>query len=177
MKIPSRALGRLLVASITISLIGVMAGCATVTHSKPGTSTTIILTRHGDRDALSTVLNDKGRLRAQALVKAVGHMKITAIYSPDLTRNRDTAKPLAKHLGIKTTVVSSSPSINEVTSTMLTKHTGEIVLWVGNSNNLEGIYELLGGEGSAPTSYGDLYIMKIKDSGDPEVTQRSYGPR
>jgi uncharacterized membrane protein len=172
-----KLINRVLVTSLTFFLIGALAGCATVTHSKPGTSTTIILTRHGDRDAFSKELNDKGRLRAQALVKAVGNMNITAIYCPDLVRNRDTAAPLAKHLGIKTTVVSSSPSINDVTKTMLSNHAGETVLWVGNSNNLDGIYDLLGGEGSAPTSYGDLYIMKIKDSGEPDITQKRYGPR
>ena len=65
---------------LTLSLIGLMTGCTTVTHSLPGTTTTIVLTRHADRDALATSLNEKGRVRAEALVEALGDMKITAIY-------------------------------------------------------------------------------------------------
>ena len=56
--------------TITVLLVSVLAACGTMTHSIPGVTTTIILTRHGDRDAFSTVLNDKGRRRAEALVKA-----------------------------------------------------------------------------------------------------------
>ena len=122
MKITSR----LLISCITVALIVVAAGCAIVTHSEPGTTTTIILTRHGDRDPLAEELNDQGRLRAAALVEAVAGMNITAIYSPDLKRNLDTAQPLAEHLGIKVQVLGTSK--NEVTTTILTRHPGETVI-------------------------------------------------
>jgi hypothetical protein len=152
----------------------VTAGCAIVTHSDLGTTTTIILTRHSDRDPLAEDLNDKGRLRAEALVKAVGDMNITAIYSPGMKRNLETANPLAKHLGIKVQVIGSSK--NEVTTTILTRHPGETVIWIGNSTNLKGIYSHLGGEGAPPINYGDLYIVEVKDSGNPVVTKKRYGP-
>ena len=164
----------LLVSCITVSLIIVAAGCGTVTHSEPGTTTTIILTRHSDRDPLAEDLNDKGRLRAEALVEAVGDMNISAIYSPDMKRNLETAKPLAKHLGIKVQVLG--PSKNEVTTAILTRNPGEVVIWIGNSHNLKDIYSLLGGEGAPPINYGDLYIVEVKDSGDPVVTKKRYGP-
>jgi len=165
---------RLLTSIITLSLISLLAGCATVTHSRHGETTTIILTRHGDRDTLSNDLNDKGRERAEALVMAVGNMNVTAIYCPDLKRNLDTARPLAEHLGIEIKVVDMT--IDKIVGTMLPRHSGEAVVWVGNTNNLGGIYSLLGGDGAAPTSYGDLFIMEIKDSGDPVVTKIHYGP-
>lgn len=168
---------RLLISAITISILSPLSGCATtetISRSLPGTTTTIILTRHGDRNIGSKELNDKGRARAKALVRAVEGIKITAIYSPDKKRNLDTARPLAKHLGIKINVVPAV--MHHVTTTMLTEHPGESVLWVGNINNLKAIYSLLEGEGRAPISYGDLYIMKIKDSGKPEITKKHYGP-
>ena len=62
----------------------------------------------------------------------------------------------------------------EVTKTILTKHPGEV--GIGNGGNLTEIYPFLGGEGAPPTVYGDLYIMKIKDSGNPEVIKKRYGP-
>ena len=169
-----KIISRLQKSCITVSLIVAVAGCAIVNHSKSGTTTTIILTRHADRDTLATELNDKGRLRAQALVEAVDNMNITAIYSPDLKRNLDTARPLARHLGLEIGVLSASKY--EVTKTILTRHPGEVVLWVGNGGNLTEIYAFLGGEGAPPTTYGDLYIMKIKDSGDPVVIKKRYGP-
>lgn len=165
---------RILISCITVTLVLAIAGCAIVTHSKPGTTTIIILTRHGDRDPLAEELNDTGRLRAQALVEAVADMNITAIYSPNMKRNLDTAKPLAKHLGLKVDVIG--PGKNEVTTTILTRHPGEVVIWIGNSHNLTGIYSLLGGEGAPPTTYGDLYIVEVKDSGAPVVTRSHYGP-
>lgn len=165
---------RMLVACIAVSLVTLVAGCGTMTHSKSGTTTTIILTRHGDRDPLAEELNDQGRLRAEALVEAVADMNIVAIYSPDLKRNLDTAKPLAKHLGLKVEVLN--PNKNGVTKTILTRHPGEVVIWIGNFHNLTGIYSVLGGEGAPPTTYGDLYIVEVKDSGDPIVTRKRYGP-
>lgn len=168
---------RLLLPVITLSLLGTLTGCATsrtVTHSNPGTITTIVLTRHGDRDKFAKELNIKGQERAEALVKAVSDMKITAIYIPDYKRNMETAKPLAKHLGIEVNVVPEN--MHRLATTILTEHPGEAVLWVGNKINLTNLYSLLGGEDAPPTSYGDLYIMKIKDSGDPDVTKKRYGP-
>ena len=119
-------------------------------------------------------LNDKGRLRAKALVEAVADLKISAIYSPDLKRNLQTAEPLAEHLGLEVKIIGLTK--NTVSKTILTRHPGETAIWIGNKNNLKGIYQLLGGEGAPPTSYGDLYIMEIRDSGKPTVTKRRYGP-
>jgi len=169
-----KQVSRLLKVCVFTSLVVALAGCAIVNHSKSGTTTTIILTRHADRDPLATELNDKGRQRAQALVEAVAEMNITAIYSPDLKRNLNTARPLAEHLGIEVQVIGSSK--HEVTKTILTKHPGEVVIWIGNGGNLTEIYAFLGGEGAPPTVYGDLYIMTIKDSGRPEVIKKRYGP-
>lgn len=173
-----KALIRFLLPVMTLSLAGIITGCATsqtVTHSSAGTVTTIVLTRHGDRDKFAKELNDKGRARAQALVEAVGDMKITAIYIPDYKRNMQTAKPLAEQLGIEINVVPEN--MHRLAKTVLTERTGETVLWVGNKINLTNLYALLGGEGAPPVSYGDLYIMKIKDSGNPDVTKKRYGPQ
>ncbi|MCK4951629.1 MAG: histidine phosphatase family protein [Gammaproteobacteria bacterium] len=169
-----QTLNRLIALCIAIAISGVLVSCTARVHSKPGTETTIILTRHAERTIITKILTDRGRARAKELVKTVGDMKITAIYSPDLVRNLDTVRPLAKHLGIDITVVSSKPEVDEIVETMLTRHAGEIVLWVGNTANLSGIYYALGGEGEAPDNFGDLFILKIKDQGFPEVIKKKY---
>jgi hypothetical protein len=72
-------------------------------QSRPGTTTTVVLTRHADTDPGVGQLNATGRERARALADTVGDMRITAIYSPDLERNLDTVRPLASRLGIEIT--------------------------------------------------------------------------
>ena len=115
-----RFTGRLNIILLALFFTGLLAGCAKdywpapSYHSSPGTTTTVILTRHGDRDTASNVLNEKGRVRAQALVGEIGEMNITAIYSPDLVRNIDTARPLAKHLGLKIETFDDMSKVHEV---------------------------------------------------------------
>lgn len=168
-------LKRLNLLFLVILFTSILQGCATYVNTKPGATTTIIITRHAERTAITKVLTERGRARARDLVKAVGDMKINAIYSPDLVRNLDTVRPLAKHLGIEITVVSKKPVAKEVVDSILSRHAGETVLWVGNTTNISNIYNHLGGEGDAPDNYGDLCIMKIKEQGPPEVIKKRYG--
>ena len=164
---------------IVVTLLGTLTGCAAVeVHSKPGTTTTVILTRHAERDANDEDINAKGRERAKALVDAVSNMGITAIYSPDVPRNLNTARPLANHLGIEITRTSFDflPT-GSLVREILEKHAGGVVLWVGNaSGNLQALYYYLGGTGNAPVEYGDLHILTIPDTGPVTVVKKRYGP-
>jgi len=176
MKYPVRTFAFL--AAIAFS--EVLIGCAAVqVNSKPGTTTTVILTRHADRDPVSGDLNEKGRERAQALVDAVKDMGVTAIYSPDVTRNLDTVRPLAAHLGM---AITKTPGFSlmesgSIVAEILEKHSGGVVVWVGNvSGNLQRIYHLLGGTGTGPVEYGDLHILTIPDKGPVKIFKTRYGP-
>lgn len=71
-------------------------------------STELWLIRHGQTDwnknrifqgHLDTPLNDKGEQQAMALVETLGDTSFKAIYSSDLKRAMQTAKPLAKIKG------------------------------------------------------------------------------
>ena len=152
-----RLKGRLNTFLLILIFISLSAGCAKdygsdpSYHSDAGIAATIILTRHGDRDFGSNYLNDTGYERAQALVREIGDMNITAIYCPDLVRNIDTAKPLAEHLGVKIETVDDLTKIHEVIDSILDRHSGDSVLWVGNTSNLPQFYSRLGGEGEPPT--------------------------
>ena len=146
-------------------------------HSKSGTTTTLILIRHADRDDTGR-LTPKGHERARALVDAVEHRGVTAIYSPNLKRNLDTVKPLADHLGIDIILTPkvSLFVVNKIVNEILTLHAGGVVLWVGNvSGNLQAIYRRLGGKGKGPLEYGDLFLMTIPDRGTANVTKLRFG--
>jgi histidine phosphatase superfamily protein (branch 1) len=162
-----------------ITLAGLVSGCAASQfRSKPGTTTTVILLRHADRDE-STELNAKGRERAQALVSALSDIGITAIYSPDVTRNLDTVRPLAAHLGVEITVTPrvSILAAKDIAREILSRHAGGVVVYVGNvTGNLYAVYHQLGGTGTAPAEYGDLAILTVPDRGSVKVERRWYGP-
>jgi len=169
---------RFLILAITFLLLGCSVGYAeSKVPSKPETTTTIILIRHAERDNFFNI-TAQGRERAKALVDAVSDMGITAIYSPDLERNLDTVTHLANHLGIDITLTPriSKPMVDKIVSEILTKHTGKVVLLVGNgSGNLRSLHHRLGGKGDGPYQYGDLYVYSIPDQGPVKVIKARYG--
>jgi hypothetical protein len=168
---------RLLIFAFICLLFGCSVGhIGSKAHSKPET-TTVILIRHAERDNFFNI-TPQGRERAKALVDAVSDMGITAIYSPDLERNLDTVTPLANHLGIDITLTPriSKPVVDKIVSEILNKHSGEVVLLVGNgSGNLRSLHHRLGGTGEGPYQYGDLYIYSIPDQGPVKVIKSRYG--
>jgi len=70
-----------------------------------------MLIRHGENDYTKTHklagrlpkvhLNEHGQKQAQALADALAHVPIKAIYSSPLERAMETAKPIAKSIGLK----------------------------------------------------------------------------
>ena len=169
---------RLLILAIIFLILGGLFGNAgSEVPSKPGTTTTVILIRHAERDNFFNI-TAQGRERAKALVDSVKDMGITAIYSPDLERNLDTVSPLARHLGIDITLTPriSKPTVDKIIRDILTNHTGEVVLMVGNgSGNLRALHQRLGGTGDGPYQYGDLYIYSIPEQGTAKVIKTRYG--
>ena len=68
------------------------------------------------------------------------------------------------------------PMVDKIVREILTKHTGEVVLLVGNgSGNLRSLHHRLGGTGDGPYQYGDLYIYSIPDQGPVKVIKSRYG--
>ncbi|MFC1828647.1 histidine phosphatase family protein [Thermodesulfobacteriota bacterium] len=165
---------------VIIWILCLSVGCTGAeVHSKPGTTTTVILIRHAERDE-GGHLTSKGHRQARALVDAVGDMGIAAIYSIDMERNLDTVRPLAKKLGINITLTPDISILEgkRVVNEILTEHAGGVVLWVGNvTGNLQAVYRQLGGTGKGPLEYGDLYILTIPDKGAVGVVKTRYGSK
>jgi len=109
----------------------------------------------------------------------VGGMGVTAIYSPDLERNLDTVRPLARHAGIEITRTAAVSlfSVGAIVDEILARHAGGVVVWVGNaSGNLQAVYRRLGGSGLGPVEYGDVHIVTVPAAGEVTVVKRRYGP-
>ena len=92
-----------------LTIIEVSVANDAVHSCKNNTATTVILIRHAERDNFFNI-TDEGRNRANALVDSAADMGISAIYSPDLSRNLETVKPLANYLEIEITLI---PRINK----------------------------------------------------------------
>lgn len=171
-----KASSHLFIAVMVAFFILTTLGCGAVLHSRPGTTTTIVLIRHADRNDAGR-LTPRGRERARSLVDVAGDMGITAIYSPNLERNVETVSPLAAHLDIDITLTPkvSMPMVGKISNEILTEHAGEVVLWVGNvSGNLQTIYRRLGGEGQGPLEYGQLFVLSVPDEGPTRVVKATF---
>ena len=160
-------------------------------HSPPGTTTTIILVRHAERDeGLDPPLNDEGLVRAVALADELEDDGITAIFYPDLLRNRQSAQPLIERIDptirVYTAVdmADTKALANSFVDEVVRDHAGGVVLLVGNtgpviegvqSGNLQEIYARLGGTGAPPIQYQSLYTIVLHPDAPPTITMGSYG--
>jgi hypothetical protein len=166
---------------IILSMVSLffVTGCMSVKAlSKPGTTTTVILIRHADRNEQS-FLTPKGKLRAKALVESVKSMNISVIYSPNLKRNLDTVQPLADYLGIDITLAPKTSffSVDAIAKEILDKHAGKVILWVGNvSGNLQAMYRRLGGKRNGPLKYGEISVLTIPDKGEVVESNLRFDP-
>ena len=178
-------------------LISVVSSCTGSPPAKPGSvlsppgkTTTVILVRHAERakELGDSALTPAGQQRARDLVTAIGNRRITAIYSPDRGRNRETVEPLAAHLGLTITLIPEARLSNtrqfagEFVQEVLSNHAGGMVLWVGNKSpvgiwggNLKEIYRQLGGTGDSPAKYDDLFFITVPDQGAVKVEKTTYG--
>lgn len=170
---------KLIMLVIILSLLDTSDGCAdSNVQSKHKTVTTVILIRHAERDNFFNITN-QGRERANALVDAVKSIGVSAIYSPDLSRNLDTVKPLADYLKIDITLIPriNKSSIDEIIGEIFSNNTRKVVLLVGNgSGNLRLLNQQLGGSGDGPYQYGELYIYTIPDKGSVKIIKSKFGP-
>lgn len=148
-----------------------LSSCASQVYSEKGTVSTVILVRHGDRDVGQNDLNKTGKSRAKALVTALSHIEIHAIYSPDKKRNIDTVRRLSHARNIKISVIEASG----VASRIVKENSGKTSLWVGNTSNLDHIFARFGGTGKGPNIYGDLYILTLSHSKLEKVEKRRFG--
>jgi hypothetical protein len=170
-------LARARLFAVAVIAAGLLAGCAgnTIVTSPSGTTTTLILLRHAERTMVSgeqsTELSDQGLARAAALPAALEGRHIDAIYSPHLSRNLDTVAPLAKQRGLTVKVIGTS----QLATRLIVENPGKTVLWVGNKDNLDDIYEDVGGEGPPPIVYGDLFVVRVADKGPAQVSKLHYG--
>ena len=159
--------------------------------SPAGTETTIIIVRHAERnEGLNPPLNEEGLIRAQALKDEVADAGVSAVFYPDLIRNRETADPVVEQTGASrreygALVVADTKALaNNFVAEVLRDYADGLVVWIGNtgpiiegvqSGNLQEIYARLGGTGTPPVHYQALYTIVLHDDRAPTIAHGAYG--
>lgn len=151
----SRRLALGLLASITL------AACAS---SPAPDARHIYLVRHAEKAAGDDPdLTVVGRARADILATELKQAGLTAIYSTDTRRTRQTALPIAKATGL--TVLHYDAGNLETFANMLRATPGNILV-VGHSNTTPELVKALGGKPGAPiieaTEYDRIYVLTSK---------------
>ena len=161
---------------MTIRLCLCLFACflATATAQPP----VIFLVRHAERAAISghvpsdTGLSREGQTRAEDLAQALKDAQITAIYTSEFKRTKETAAPLARSLGIRPEVIQGDDF-----RTLLSKLKAARgnVLVVGHSNTLPQIINALGISTRvtvAESDYDNLFVV-VRGS-EPQLIRLHY---
>jgi len=187
---------RLLAASCIIILLSIAAG--SIKANAPSTkadfkATTVFLVRHAEKAAeprADPPLLESGNTRAQELARMLGPVGIKAIYTSQYLRTRQTAEPLAKHLGITPVTLQikmnparpkeiSEQSYRDIVEKIF-EHPGDAALVVGHSNTVPEVIKMLGGD-VAPVidekNFDDLFVVTVYAKGKAKVAHLKYGNR
>jgi phosphohistidine phosphatase SixA len=182
--------------AVTYIFLPLLAGVGAIgaTVSPPENDfkvTTVFLVRHAEKASIppeDPPLLESGTRRSQELGRILGKAGIKAIYTSQYLRTKQTAEPLAKILGITSTVIRirmdatnprelSQESIKEIAERIY-ERAGETALIVGHSNTIPEVIKALGGD-VVPTieenEYDDLYVVTAYARGQAKVTQLKYG--
>jgi broad specificity phosphatase PhoE len=136
---------------VAFALGASLPGPAAAQASQDAGHGVVFLVRHAERaDAgmaaaqmagADPELSDAGRARAASLAALLKDAKITAIFTTEYKRTRDTAQPLAAATGITAAAVSSKDPAGLIDKV---KASAGNVLVVGHSNTLPEVIEALG---------------------------------
>lgn len=139
---------------------------------------TIYLVRHAEKEpGRDPNLTPLGKIRAEALATRLEGAKLTAIYSTDYKRTRQTATPAALSFGLP--VIRYNAVKLEEFAAQLLGQTGNVLV-VGHSNTTPQLVAALGGEAGAPiteaTEYDRFYVLTLNDDGVTTDLQRFGEP-
>jgi broad specificity phosphatase PhoE len=147
---------------------------------------TAVLIRHADRDPVSAdpPLNAKGIERAEELIHVLGRAGIRRIYRTHFLRSKQTAAPLAEHLGVQPVVMDD---VDAVVADIAAQPAGRKVLVVGHTDTVPEIANRLTGKTIPPmhdSEFDNLYVCTVVtlpqgpgSSGVGEVMHLKYGAR
>jgi broad specificity phosphatase PhoE len=144
----------------------------------------VFVVRHAEKISdTDERLSPTGRERALRLAAMLKDVGITAIYSTDTERTRDTVGPLAqaRKLSIAIYDIGGGPGTRIDARPLVAKlrreHPDDFVLVVGHSNTVPAILAALGCPGKitiAPAEYDNLFVAVPKPGGTATLVRLRY---
>jgi broad specificity phosphatase PhoE len=169
---------------VATALVLLLFCLAVACNRPPQGSTVILVVRHAEKasDADDSPLTEAGMQRAQALAGVAADAGVSAIYTTQFRRNRDTAQPLAQRLGITPTEVPvnlQSPGDygQRLARDIIERHQGQTVLVIGHGNTIGSIVGGLTGRDPqlGDVQYSDLLVVTVPPSGAASLIRAQYG--
>ncbi len=161
--------------SCTLWLLCLFVSLTSVRAAEPPI---IFLVRHAERAATSgrvpsdTGLSPAGVKRAESLAKALRDAGITAIYTSEYRRTKETAGPLAKSLGVTAEVI---PAGDQRLLLQRLKASRGNALVIGHSNTLPEIIHVLGVRSPiqiTEADYDNLFLVVLE--AEPRLLRLHY---
>jgi len=168
-------------ASSFVALSAMIALLPSQAPAQPTPATQlVILVRHAEKASCKgdSVLSKPGKIRAEALVKALEHTRVKRIVTSDAKRTQETAGPLAQKLGIALVTVTKEGNPNhvqEVVKEVVSQ--ADTVVVVGHSDSVPEIIKKLDGpklSHLAGNNYSALFVAKRGPNGT-QLVQARYG--
>jgi len=143
--------------------------------------TTVILVRHAEKAGPSgdVKLSVHGQIRAEELARVLADAKVSAIFTTEFIRTRETAAPLATALGITPTPIHTGPTYAASVAAEIVQHqAGKTVLVVGHSDTTVTVLNALHATPlpTIPeTQFDNLFICTLVTGRPPVLTTLRYG--
>jgi|SRR5713101_2592890 broad specificity phosphatase PhoE len=146
----------------------------------------VFVVRHAekasDANESPVPLSGAGSERARHLAFLLRDAGISAIYSTDTVRTRETAEPLAKLLRLETRLYSATGSDGKVDLAPLARrlasdNSADVVLVVGHSNTIAPLLSALGAKETVEIGGGDydnLFLLIPRPSGPPLLLRMHF---
>lgn len=155
-------------------------------YAQEDKATTVIVIRHAEKVAEgdNPGLSEAGVKRAAELIRVAEDAGVSIIYTTQLKRSLDTARPLASSLNVpivpvEITKENAAAYPAALAKTVLSKNAGSVVLIIGHSNTVPLIVEALGGKRPPPiddaTEFDRLFVVTVPKSGKATVIKAKYG--
>ncbi len=145
--------------------------------------TRIVLVRHAEKasDGENPPLTEPGVRRAALLARMLSEAGVDAIYTTDLERATQTARPLSKLTGIapveltiRPTATAHAHALAEILKSP--KHRGEVVVCVEHSDTIPTILEDLGAKGfDGSVEYEHMFLLLVGDNVPTQLLVLRYG--
>lgn len=148
--------------------------------------TVVIVVRHAEKAAVEgddPPLSEAGRKRAERLAALGEGAGVQFVYTTQLKRTRETARPLVERLKIPAQVVelnrgSLAGHPAALAREIETKHKGKTVLVVGHSNTAPRVAAALSGQAipdlDDAAEFDAVFVVIIPDSGPPRLVRAKY---